>query len=76
MKSELILLPIDISLHIDKKRAMNLDNEIVLQGIKTELLTWLNENIDVWNLNEDVGEFGSFIFLNEEDAMAFKLRWL
>lgn len=75
MKSDLISFPIDIHLHVDQERAMNPDNVILLQGIKTEILVWLSENIDVWNINEDIGDFGSFMFLNEDDAMAFKLRW-
>ncbi len=75
MKADLISFPIDIHLHVDIERAMNPDNEIVLQGIKTEILVWLSENIHVWNLNEDIGDFGSFMFLDEADAMAFKLKW-
>lgn len=83
MNPDLILLPIDLHLHVDKKRVMDLNNETLVQTIKTEILVWLVQNIDVWNVAADsngeieLHEYGysSFVFHNEEDAMAFKLMW-
>ena len=81
MNPDLVLLPIDLNLHIDKERAIDLDNETIVQAIKTEILVWLVQNIDVWNIAEDftgdieLHKYGSFVFLNEEDAIAFKVRW-
>ena len=56
----------------------------ISSGNIREMARWLRENIsqqtDLWdykiNIEHYEKNFDIFIFLHEEDAMAFKLRWI
>lgn len=70
-----LFFDVDVYNHCDEEVIMNPDTETVFGSIKPEIKKWLDDNITSWKFDEDLGEYGLFVFENEEDVTAFKLRW-
>ena len=66
---------LDFYNHCDIEVILNETTETLFDAIKPNIKEWLDNNIVSWIFDETIGEFGSFVFLCEEDVMAFILRW-
>lgn len=48
---------------------------VVGYNLKHEVIRWLNENVDRWSLWDCEGDIYGIKFINETDAVGFKLMY-